>query len=190
MQAVGWRCVVLVESIQTEHCSFFISQYEGVERLIIGLTGGKQENPKDGKPLDHTYALLIEFTPTILSYRQILELWHECEKPVKEETTQQTRSAIFWKTLPQQDAALQFVEEMQAKNSAVEVFVHIERVRKFYEVEIYNDAYTLVSPQSRSKASPRNSPVVRPGQQKPRLSANRKPCLSEVTTPVWHANRK
>mmetsp|Transcript_26069 Transcript_26069/g.63624 ORF Transcript_26069/g.63624 Transcript_26069/m.63624 type:complete len:355 (-) Transcript_26069:259-1323(-) len=162
----------------------------GVDRVVTGLTGGKQENPKDGKPLDHTFALLVEFTPALTSYRQVLELWHECEEEV--ETTQQTRSAIFWKTLPQQDLALEFVEELQAEKPSSKVSVDIERVHKFYEVEVYpNNAATIVSPIQGSKASsPKNSPVVRPGQQKPRLSANRKPCLSEVTTPVWKTNRK
>ncbi|CAJ1961013.1 unnamed protein product [Cylindrotheca closterium] len=163
----------------------------GVQRVITGLTGGKQENPKDGKPLDHTCALMIEFDPLVLSYRQILELWHECDKFKQGEITLHTRSAIFWKTLPQQDAALQFIEELKASKPSTEISVDIERVRKFYEVEVYDpNAATIVSPQhQKAKFSPRNSPVIVPGQQK-RLSANRKPCLSEVTTPVWKTNRK
>ena len=130
---------------------------------------------------------MIEYAPTILSYRQILELWHECDNPWEEATSPQSRSAIFWKTLSQQDEALQFVEELQAKKPSAKVFVDIERVRKFYEFEIYPDADTIVSPQHRIKESPKHA--SRPSVEQ-KLAAGVKPCLSEVSNPVWKTNRK
>ena len=151
---------------------------------MAGLTGGKQENPKDFKPLDHTVALLVEFAPTIISYRQLLELWHECDNPWEEATTPLSKSAIYWRNLPQQDEALQFVEELQAKKPSAKVFVDIERARKFYEVEIYPDADTIVSPQQKSPKL-----AARPSLEQ-KLAAGQKPCLSEVSNPVWKTNRK
>lgn len=133
-----------------------------MERVATGFTGGKQENPKDDMPHDHTQAILIEYAPTILSFRQILEVWHENDTPFGEEEARQHRAAIFWKTLTQQDVALDFVDELQAKNPTAKVSVDVERVYKFYDVETDSDSNLIVATPRRSispkfRRSPRNS---------------------------------
>lgn len=146
---------------------------EGVERVITVYTGGKKESPKHHKPHDHVEAIFIEFNPTKTSYRKILELWHECDDPWEEQTSQH-RSAIFWKALSQQDAALEYVEELQAGDRKKKLCTTVERVRKVYEVEVYD------SNRGDVPESPRNS------KQESAEQAPRKPNMQ----PALHNGQK
>jgi peptide methionine sulfoxide reductase MsrA len=146
---------------------------EGVERVITAYTGGKKESPKHHKPYDHSEALFIEFNPTLISYSQILEVWHECDNPW-EEQIQQYRSAVFWKALSQQDTTLQFIEELKANNPKKKLYTDVEPVRKVYEAEVYESEGSDVgeSPRNGKKAlaqpSPRNrkkSAALQSGQK-------------------------
>lgn len=107
---------------------------EGVERIVLGYTGGKKEKPTFAKIHDHTEALLIEFNPQKVSYREILQVWHECDNPWEKEK-QQYRSAVFWKSLSQQDAALQFIEELRASCPGKQIYSEVERARRFYRAK-------------------------------------------------------
>lgn len=111
---------------------------EGVKRVLVGYTNGVKEAPKDYKPYDHTEAVLIEYNPEEISYRGILDIWHEVDDPFTE-GTRQYRSAIFWKSLSQQDTALSYIHEIQVVNPSQTLHTEIERARKFYEVEIYDN---------------------------------------------------
>jgi peptide methionine sulfoxide reductase MsrA len=122
---------------------------EGVERVITAYTGGKKESPKHHKPYDHTEALFIEYNPTVISYSQILEVWHKCDNPWEEQFPQY-RSAVFWEALSQQDTTLQYIKELQANNPNKKLYTDVERVRKVYEVEVYE------SDGSDVRESPRN----------------------------------
>jgi peptide methionine sulfoxide reductase MsrA len=106
---------------------------------LIGYTGGKKDNPKNHKPYDHSEALLIEFNPDIVSYRRLLEIWYELHDPWEVEQQRRYRSAVFWKSLTQQDTALQFLEEKRINNSSKQIYTEVERVHKFYEVEQFYD---------------------------------------------------
>jgi peptide methionine sulfoxide reductase MsrA len=108
---------------------------EGVERVVLGYTGGKKEKPTFTKIIDHTEALLVEFNPQKVSYRQILEVWHECDSNPWEKEKAQYRSALFWKSLSQQDTALQFIQELQAKNPNKKLHSEVERARRFYRAK-------------------------------------------------------
>lgn len=87
----------------------------GVERVIVGYTGGKQPHPKYGNLQDHTEALLLDFNPKEVSYWEILEMWNDNANPWKRDSIQY-RSAIFWTSLSQQDEALQFLQRLSASN--------------------------------------------------------------------------
>jgi peptide-methionine (S)-S-oxide reductase len=114
------------------HIYIFCFQMEGVERVVLGYAGGgKQEKPTTAKLYGHAEALLIEFKPHTVSYRQILEVWHECDNPWEVEKSQY-RSTLFWKSLSQQNIALQFVQELQAKNPSKPLHTVVERIHKFY----------------------------------------------------------
>lgn len=109
---------------------------EGVERVILGYTGGKKrEIPTHHKIHDHSEALLIEFDPKKLSFRDILEVWHECDNPWEPSKSKQYQSAVFWKSLKQQDEALNFTQQLQAKNPSKTLHTAIERIYKFYKAK-------------------------------------------------------
>jgi peptide-methionine (S)-S-oxide reductase len=134
----------------------------GVERVIVGYTGGKQPHPKYGNLQDHTEALLLDFNPKEVSYWEILEMWHDNANPWKRDSIQY-RSAIFWTSLSQQDEALQFLQRLSASNPKKRLRVHVELARAFYKAEPYHQNY-----------------IARRQQSSPK-----KPCLSGVCVPVW-----
>ena len=130
----------------------------------MGYTGGKREGPKDYKPYDHTHAILIEYNPSEISYRSILELWHDMDDPWHEEK-RRYRSAVFWKTLSQQDTAISYIHEIQATNPSEKLHTDIERAHKFYEVEQYDDV--VINSSSHSTGNNGSSPSKNGTPSKP-----------------------
>jgi len=106
-------------------------ELQGVDRVVVGYTGGKKEKPTSDKLHGHCEALFIEFQPNVISYRQILDEWKQCGDPWEPEKSQY-RSALFWKSLPQQNIAFQFVEELQSEHPGKKLYTEVERIHKFY----------------------------------------------------------
>jgi len=80
---------------------------------------------------DYTEALLIEFDPTVVSYKDILELWRSQHTPYPNK--RQYRSALLYVNESQKAVAQEF-----AKN---EKYVDVEPVTKFYMAEEYHQNY-------------------------------------------------
>eukprot|EP00980_Cylindrotheca_fusiformis_P027955 scaffold22574_cov125-Cylindrotheca_fusiformis.AAC.8 len=148
---------------------------EGIDRVITAYAGGKRDIPKHHKPYDHAEAVFVEFDPNVISYRQLLNVWHECDNPWEEQIPQH-RSIVFWKILSQQDAALEYIAELQANNPKKKLYSDVERVRKVYEVEVYdaNADDLFESPRfGRKEAAPQapvakdNTPEARQNGEKP-----------------------
>jgi len=45
----------------------------GVVDVVVGYTGGKGKNPTYQNIMDATEAFLVEFDPTVISYKSILD---------------------------------------------------------------------------------------------------------------------
>jgi peptide-methionine (S)-S-oxide reductase len=136
----------------------------GVERVIVGYTGGKQPNPTYQTMQDHTEALFIEFNPKKVSYWEILEMWQDNNWPWKRDR-RQYRSAIFWTSLAQQDQGLSFLERLrETYPKRGRLYVDVELATKFYQAEEYHQNYL--------------------GRRQ--LQTEKKTeCLSNVCVPVW-----
>lgn len=112
---------------------------KGVERVIVGYTGGQEPDPTYHNLKDHTESILIEFNPKVVSYWEILGMWHSNDYPWKRDT-RQYRSAIFFKSLTQQDQALAFLSQLVQEHKK-KVYVDVELAKKFYRAETYHQNY-------------------------------------------------
>lgn len=74
---------------------------------------------------DHTESVLIEYDPTEVSYRDILQKWKSFGDPFPTKT--QYRSAIFFLNKEQEQIAKEFCQNMK--------YVDIEPATKFYMAE-------------------------------------------------------
>ncbi|KAL7543077.1 hypothetical protein ACHAXR_012394 [Thalassiosira sp. AJA248-18] len=111
----------------------------GVVNVVVGYTGGKQENPTYQNIMDATEAFLVEFDPSIISYEEILDEWSDQHAPYYPSKCQY-RSAIFYCSEEQRNAALKKVEEL-GKGGERKVYVDLEPVSTFYRGEEYHQDF-------------------------------------------------
>ena len=96
----------------------------GVQKCVVGYSGGKQLNPSYSEMKDHTESLLVEFDPNLISYQSILEKWKSLSNPYPG-IDRQYRSAVFFRNADQEAIAREACIGM-------EDMVDVEPVTKFY----------------------------------------------------------
>lgn len=97
----------------------------GVDRCIVGYSGGDQPNPTYSEMKDHTESFLVEFDKSMTSYDTILMKWMSITTPY--EADLQYRSAVFFLTQGQKETAKALAGHLD--------HVHIGPATKFYMAE-------------------------------------------------------
>ncbi|WP_186577336.1 peptide-methionine (S)-S-oxide reductase MsrA [Aquibacillus kalidii] len=126
-------------------------QWEGVEQVISGYTGGSLDNPsyeqvKTGTT-GHYEAVQITFNPSIIPYDQILSLYWPQIDPTDadgqfQDRGPQYRAAIFYHTLEQKEAAEQSKQEIINSNRFKKPIVtEILPASNFYPAEDYHQDF-------------------------------------------------
>lgn len=136
-------------------------------RVLVGYSGGKHLNPTYSNMGDHTESLLIEFDPEVVSFWDILKMWHDNQYPWKRQR-RQYRSAVFFTNLAQQDEGILFFQQLQHKYPGRKLYASLEFTHVFYRAEAYHQNY--VAKHKQTYSSP-------------------KPCLSGVCELPWKKNR-
>ena len=103
----------------------------GVDRCLVGYSGGEAPDPTYQNIQDYTEALFIEYDPSVTSYEAILTLWRSQHTPYPNK--RQYRSAIFTLNEQQEKLANEFCKE--------EKYVAIEPATSFYLAEEYHQNY-------------------------------------------------
>ena len=94
----------------------------GVVSTVVGYMGGNFENPSYGDVCTdrtgHAEAVLIEYDPTIISYKQLLDIFWSIHDPTQlnrqgPDVGAQYRSAIFYHTEEQKSDALASKQSLQ-----------------------------------------------------------------------------
>jgi len=119
-------------------------QYQGtngIARVVVGYTGGKEKNPTYQSIKDATEAYLIEYDPSIISYEKILDEWAEQASPFYPQKAQY-RSAIFVNSEEQRMTATKKIEAMKTGGTK-EIYAEIEDVGEFYRAEEYHQDFLL-----------------------------------------------
>jgi peptide-methionine (S)-S-oxide reductase len=112
----------------------------GVVRVVVGYSGGKQLNPTYRNIKDHTEALLIEFDPDVVSYEHLLISWSRMHSPTNTHSKCQYRAAVWYLNSDQKAEAEGFLQGMRALSTA-KVTSKVEPVTRFYKAEEYHQNY-------------------------------------------------
>jgi peptide-methionine (S)-S-oxide reductase len=101
-------------------------QLRGVKDCVVGYAGGTQAFPTYERMMDHTEAVLVEYDPEQISYREILQEWKRLGgTPYPSKA--QYRSALFVLNDEQRDIAQDYTANIE--------HVDVEKVTKFYRAE-------------------------------------------------------
>jgi peptide-methionine (S)-S-oxide reductase len=133
-------------------------QAEGVYTTAAGYAGGFTPNPTYDEVCSagtgHAEVVLAVFDPSVTSYDAMLRLFWENHDPTQgmrqgNDIGTQYRSAIYWQTEAQRDAALASRETFQKELSAAgygEISTEIEKAGPFYYAEDYHQQYLAKNP--------------------------------------------
>lgn len=132
-------------------------QWDGVQRVISGYTGGHVEHPtyeqvKSGET-GHTEAVEILYDPEIITYETILDVFWKIIDPTDDggqfaDRGSNYRPAIFYTTSEQQEQAQkskQALEESNVYNQAI--VVPILAAETFYPAEDYHQDFYKKEPE-------------------------------------------
>jgi peptide-methionine (S)-S-oxide reductase len=133
------------------------SQLKGVKKVESGYSGGKIENPTykqvtSGKT-GHVEVVQVTFNPTIITYREILEIFFETHDPTTlnrqgNDVGTQYRSVIFYHNQKQKEVAEKLIAELeQAQVYGKPIVTQVEPFSSFYISEEYHRDYFLRNPQ-------------------------------------------
>ncbi len=133
------------------HVEAVFRQVKGVRNVTSGYAGGTLENPTyddvcSGKT-GHAEAVLVEYDPAVAKYETLLDVFWANHDPTTRnrqgpDVGQQYRSAIFWFTPDQRDAAVASKQKLeQAKTFARPITTEITRATPFWPAEDYHQRY-------------------------------------------------
>jgi len=124
---------------------------DGVERVVVGYTGGKEPNPTYQNIKDATEAVLIEFDPSVISYEALLNEWSKQDSPFSPPFKTQYKSAIWVKNEEEQKIAMSVLDRIKEENGGkLKVYVDVEDAGPFYKAEEYHQDFLKKQSSSRS----------------------------------------
>ena len=133
-------------------------QAPGVWVTAVGNAGGYSPNPTYEEVCSgltgHAEAVLVVFDPARISYGQLLKLFFESHDPTQgmrqgNDVGTQYRSAIYWTTPAQRDAALaakSAYEKALADKGYGPITTEIAAAGPFYFAEAYHQQYLAKNP--------------------------------------------
>jgi peptide-methionine (S)-S-oxide reductase len=133
-------------------------QLPGVYTTAVGYAGGFTPNPTYQETCTgrtgHTEAVLVVFDPAQVSYEEILRTFWEGHDPTQgyrqgNDVGTQYRSALYWTTPAQREAALASREAYQARLTEAgygEITTELGTAPTFYYAEPYHQQYLAKNP--------------------------------------------
>ena len=130
----------------------------GVYSTHVGYAGGVTPNPTYEEACSgmtgHTEAVLAVFDPSVTSYEELLRLFWEAHDPTQgmrqgNDVGTQYRSAIYWQTPAERDAALASRHAFEAALRAAghgAITTEIAEAGPFYYAEAYHQQYLARHP--------------------------------------------
>lgn len=132
------------------------NQLKGVQSVVSGYTGGRIKNPTYQQicyeDTGHAEAVSITFDPSVITYRDILEIFYAVHDPTTlnrqgNDTGEQYRSAIFYTDDEQKITALDVTENFAAKHWSDPIVTQISALEKFWPAEDYHQNYFERNPE-------------------------------------------
>jgi len=113
-----------------------------VVRTRVGYAGGTTENPTYYHLGDHTETIQIEYDPTLVSYRELLDVFWAGHDPARPAFSRQYASIIFYHDAEQEKLALASKERQEAQ-CGCQLYTEIVPAAAFYLAENYHQKYRL-----------------------------------------------
>ena len=123
---------------------------QGVERVVSGYAGGTAETANYEavctKRTDHVEVILVEFDPQVISREEILEIFFSAHDPTTpnrqgNDVGPQYRSAVFYTTEAQKDAAQQAIDNLVPELYDTAAVTELVPFTSFYPAEGYHQNY-------------------------------------------------
>jgi peptide-methionine (S)-S-oxide reductase len=126
-------------------------EIKGVVKVEPGYTGGSMLNPTyehvSTGTTGHAEAIQIQFNPSVISFREILEIFFATHDPTTlnrqgADVGHQYRSAIFYHDNKQKVTAEAVIEELTKENIFdSSIVTKVKQFTKFYRAEDYHKGY-------------------------------------------------
>ncbi len=133
------------------HVQEMFDSVPGVTRTTVGYTGGHTVNPTYEQVCSHTTghaeAVRVEYDPSKVTYEDLLKVFWENHDPTTPDRQgpdvgSNYRSAIFYHTPEQRDAALKMKAELDESGKySAPITTEITQAGPFYAAEDYHQHY-------------------------------------------------
>ena len=128
-----------------------LNNVQGVITAISGYAGGEVQNPTYEQICSgntgHAEVVRVNFDPTLLSYRELLEIFFSLHNPTQlnrqgNDVGTQYRSEIFYHDEAQKAVALSVIEEINQEEIWPDpVVTQVTEVNNYYDAEGYHQNY-------------------------------------------------
>lgn len=127
------------------------AQIKGVRKVVSGYTGGPLQSPSYNEVCSgrtgHAEAILVDFDPSVISYRILLEIFFAIHDPTTlnrqgADVGTQYRSGIYYYDADQLETAKSVINELQA-HLDTQIVTEVLPAAAFYEAEDYHQGYFL-----------------------------------------------
>lgn len=108
----------------------------------MGYTGGTLADPTYHSLGDHTEAFQVDFDPSRISYRALVDLFWNSHRSQRPAYSRQYRAVLFYDGVEQQAQAEASRTAVAAQQSAP-VLTSLEPLHRFYRAEDYHQKYLL-----------------------------------------------
>ncbi len=107
----------------------------------MGYTGGTRKNPTYHALGDHSEAVEVEYDPSVVSYKELLEIFWTGHNPGTRAWSRQYMSAIFYHNEEQRRLAMESKRERETRIGRV--YTEVLPASTFYMAEDYHQKYYL-----------------------------------------------
>jgi len=149
MATLGGGCFWCTEAV--------FSAMKGVIKVEPGYSGGRLPNPTYGQvstgTTGHTEVVQITFDPSVISFREILEVFFTMHDPTTlnrqgADMGTQYRSVVFYHDKKQKAATETLIAELNnVKTYDSPIVTQVEPFRAFYKAEAYHKNYFQRNPE-------------------------------------------
>jgi len=125
----------------------------GVISTEVGYTGGENANPTYGNHPGHAEALQIDYDPSLITYRELLDFFFRVHDPTTlnrqgNDIGSSYRSAIFYGDEHEKAEAEAFIELVNTSGRwSKSVATLLEPLTQFYPAEGYHQDYLQKNPE-------------------------------------------
>src|SRR5512139_3348159 len=115
---------------------------DGVIRTRVGYAGGSKADPTYHDLGDHAETLQIDYDPTRISYRDLLDIFWQSHTPTRRSWSRQYASIIFYQDEEQKRLAIE-TRDREEERRGTKIHTQILPYSRFHLAEAYHQKYHL-----------------------------------------------